>query len=82
MLTRDWRKSSYSNSSSNCVEVKGVWRKSSYTNGRASCVEVALGLPQAVAVRDSKNPNGPKLTVTPATWSAFVTGIKNGLFDL
>ncbi len=59
------------------------WRKSSYsgTNGGA-CVEVAIGVPGIVAVRDSKNMPGPELQITDQAWSAFVTGIKDGEFDL
>jgi hypothetical protein len=38
-----WRKSSFSNGQSNCVEVALAWRKSSFSNAQASCVEVALG---------------------------------------
>lgn len=67
-----WRKSSYSgeNGQSNCVEV--AWRKSSYsgTDGQGDCVEVAFG--GTVAVRDSKNPAGPILTVSPTAWRAFL----------
>jgi hypothetical protein len=80
MLTPQWQKSSYSNGQSSCVEVKGVWRNSTYSNGQASCAEVRLGTPDAVAIRDSKNPTGGMLTVAPATWSAFATSIKNGDF--
>jgi hypothetical protein len=45
-------------------------------------VEVARNLPGAVAVRDSKDPDGPKLTFTPDEWVAFTAGIKTGEFDL
>jgi len=73
-----WRKSSYSGGNGgNCVEVAEVWRKSSYSgsNGGA-CVEVARTLPAAIAVRDSKNPDGPKLIFTKADWAAFTTAIR------
>lgn len=58
-----------------------VWRKSSLSgdNG-AQCVEVAANLPGVVAVRDSKDPQGPKLLFTPAQWRAFVGGVKSGEF--
>ncbi|WP_030911835.1 DUF397 domain-containing protein [Streptosporangium amethystogenes] len=59
-----------------------VWRKSSLSgdNG-AQCVEVAANLPGAVAVRDSKDPDGAKLLFTPAQWRSFVGGVKVGDFD-
>ncbi len=52
-----------------------VWRKSSYTGGNGNCVEVA-DLGDAIALRDSKNPAGPHLTITRPTWSAFIGGLK------
>ena len=69
-----WRKSSYSNQQGDCVEVT-AWRKSSYSNGHGNCVEVGDG-PTVVAIRDSKNPNGPVVTVTPAAWRAFLRSIR------
>ena len=47
--------------------------KSSYSGGNAGqeCVEVARNLPHTVAVRDSKNPAGPILTLSPAAWDRF-----------
>jgi hypothetical protein len=82
MLTPEWRKSSYSNGQASCVEVKGVWRKSTFSNSEASCIGVGRGIPDIVAVRDSKNPTGGMLTVTPTAWYSFTTSIKGGLFDL
>ncbi|MER6214076.1 MULTISPECIES: DUF397 domain-containing protein [unclassified Streptomyces] len=51
------------------------WRKSSYSadNG-GDCVEIAEH-PCRVAVRDSKNPDGPAFTVSPAAFTAFVRGL-------
>lgn len=37
---------------------------------------------RSVAVRDSKDPAGPVLTFTPAEWTAFIAGAKDGEFDL
>jgi hypothetical protein len=48
------------------------WTKSSYsTNDGADCVEVATA-PEAILVRDSKDPDGPRLSVTPEAWTAFL----------
>jgi hypothetical protein len=53
------------------------WRKSSRSgsNGGA-CVEVARNLPRVVAVRDSKDPDGPKIVTTPEDWQRFTARIK------
>jgi Domain of unknown function (DUF397) len=60
---------------------RAEWRKASYssTNG-GNCVEVARNLPGAVAVRDSKDPDGPALVFTPAAWDAFRSGVRRGEF--
>ncbi|WP_129309300.1 DUF397 domain-containing protein [Streptomyces sp. L2] len=47
------------------------YRKSSYSNEKAECVEVATNIVPIVAIRDSKNPSGPALFVSPGTWTAF-----------
>jgi hypothetical protein len=57
---------------------RAMWRKSSYSSQDGNCVEVARNLPGVVSVRDSKNPDGPKLLVSPADWRAFVRGLKIG----
>ncbi|MEU6125342.1 DUF397 domain-containing protein [Streptomyces sp. NPDC047123] len=73
----EWFKSSYSDSSNSneCVEVALEWRKSSYSSSGDGndCVEVA-STPRMVHVRDSKTPRSPHLNLTPAAWSAFLTG--------
>jgi hypothetical protein len=54
------------------------WRKSSYSNAQANCVEVATNLPGVVAVRDSKQPDGPKLVVSVVGWRCFLAGVRAG----
>lgn len=50
-----------------------TWFKSSYSSsGDGDCVEIAVA-PRTVHVRDSKNPQGPRLTLSPVTWSDFLT---------
>ncbi|MGW0733584.1 DUF397 domain-containing protein [Streptomyces sp. NPDC002851] len=71
---KHWFKSSYSSDEGGaCVEVAYDWYKSSYSADEGgSCVEVATH-PSAIHIRDSKDPEGPILTVSPATWAAFVS---------
>jgi hypothetical protein len=58
------------------------WRKATYSNvNGGECVEVgAAG--RVVAVRDSKDPQGPKLAFTPGEWKAFTRRVKAGDFNL
>ena len=58
------------------------WRKSSRSGSSGNCVEVADNLPGVVAVRDSKDPEGPALTFSPAVWQAFLNDAKAGEFGL
>jgi hypothetical protein len=73
-----WFKSSFSSSSEgdDCVEVALDWFKSSYSDSSDinDCVEVAT-TPATIHVRDSKNTQGPCLTVEPTTWTGFVAHI-------
>ncbi len=58
---------------------RAVWQKSTYSGGNGGqCVEVATNLPGMVAVRDSKDPKGPKLVVSPGQWQTFLLGLKPG----
>ncbi|MET8453812.1 DUF397 domain-containing protein [Streptomyces sp. NPDC005209] len=50
-----------------------AWFKSSYSSGSEgdSCLELAT-TPGTVHVRDSKHAAGPRLTLSPRAWAAFV----------
>ncbi|MCX4416951.1 DUF397 domain-containing protein [[Kitasatospora] papulosa] len=49
-----------------------AWVKSSYSGAEGGeCVEVAAAVAE-VFVRDSKQANGPVLTVGPGAWAGFV----------
>ncbi|MFJ2577387.1 DUF397 domain-containing protein [Kitasatospora aureofaciens] len=43
------------------------------------CVEVDDAHPGRV--RDSKDPDGPRLTFAPAAWQSFITAVRTGEFD-
>jgi len=57
---------------------QAVWQKSRRSNGQANCVEVADNLPRVVAVRDSKDPGGGVLRVSPKAWRAFIRQLADG----
>ncbi len=52
------------------------WRRSSWSYGTGNCLEI-VSLGQRVLVRDSKNPQGASLRITPAQWNVFVAGVRS-----
>ncbi|MFI0481505.1 DUF397 domain-containing protein [Actinomadura sp. 9N215] len=83
-VQRPWRKSSHSGSGgTECVEVAALWRKSSRSGGGGSeCVEVVALPNRLVALRDSKDADGPLLSIAPSAWTSLLTDIKGGALDL
>ncbi|MEV5876750.1 DUF397 domain-containing protein [Streptomyces sp. NPDC052101] len=79
-----WRKSSYSgDQGGECVECAPLgplaWRKSSYSGDQGGdCVEIADTPCATVAIRDSKTPAGPILTIDPVTFTTFVNWASTG----
>ena len=58
-----------------------VWQKSRRSNSQGNCVEFA-GLPEgAVAMRNSRHPDGPALVYTRDEIAAMILGAKDGDFD-
>ncbi len=55
------------------------WQRSSLC-ASASCVEASIQSDQ-VALRDSKDRNGPVLRFDRSEWMEFLAGVRNGDFD-
>ena len=54
------------------------WRKASYSSGNGgACVE-AGNTGRGVAVRDSKDQDGPRLAVAPVQWRALTRRLQRG----
>jgi hypothetical protein len=55
--------------------------KSRHSNAEGNCVEVAALAEGGIAMRNSRDPDGPALVYTPAEVAAFLAGAKEGEFD-
>ncbi|GAA1897401.1 DUF397 domain-containing protein [Actinomadura bangladeshensis] len=56
---------------------KAVWRRSSYSGANGGeCVEVA-NIPGSTVIRDSKDPDGPMLTMKRNDFRLFAEKIRN-----
>jgi hypothetical protein len=59
---------------------RAAWHKS-VRSGANGCVEVGL-VDDQIAVRDSKDREGPVLVFTAHEWEAFLGGARDGEFEL
>jgi len=57
-----------------------AWRKAQSSRSNGACVELASA-DGMVAIRDSKNPDGPILRYTAEEWQAFLDSAKKGELD-
>lgn len=57
-----------------------AWLKAKSSTANGQCVEIAAA-DGKIAIRDSKDPEGPVLVYTPGEFSAFLEGARNGEFD-
>jgi Domain of unknown function (DUF397) len=60
--------------------VELCWVKSTRSTSNGNCVEVA-GTATGVAVRDSKDPDGPVLRFSTDAWRGFLDDVRSGTFD-
>ncbi|MBM9617499.1 DUF397 domain-containing protein [Streptomyces zhihengii] len=58
-----------------------VWVKSSRSNATGNCVELAALPDGRIAMRNSRDPQGPALVYTRDEVAAFVAGARDGDFD-
>lgn len=67
--------------SSTGLEVRNLdWRKAARSAGNGACVEIAQVNGQ-IAVRDSKDPEGPILSYSARVFRSFLRATKNGSID-
>jgi hypothetical protein len=58
-----------------------AWRKSQRSNSQGACVEMARISAEIVAMRNSRDPQGPALVCPRNAIVALVTGLRDGNYD-
>jgi hypothetical protein len=60
-----------------------TWHKSTYSGPTGgNCVEIAVLSDGRVALRNSRQPEGPALVFTSSEWDAFLRGARDGEFGV
>jgi Domain of unknown function (DUF397) len=59
---------------------RATWRKATRSSHNGGCVEIAADLPEVIAVRDSKRPEGGAHIVGRAAFAAFLADVKLGRY--
>jgi hypothetical protein len=59
---------------------ESLWRKSRLSVGNGACVEVTVAQP-GIAVRDSTDQAGPRVTYSAIAWRNFGQSVRQGCFD-
>jgi hypothetical protein len=63
-------------------ELSGAaWRKSQRSNSQGACVEIARISAETVAMRNSRDPQGPALICQRDAIVALMAGLRDGKFD-
>jgi hypothetical protein len=57
-----------------------AWLKAQSSTANGQCVEIASAVGN-IAIRDSKDPDGPILVYSASEFRAFLDGARNGEFD-
>jgi hypothetical protein len=58
-----------------------AWLKAHSSTANGQCIEIASA-DGNIAIRDSKDPEGPILVYTTSEFRAFLDGARNGEFDI
>ena len=60
---------------------RAAWRKSQRSNSQGACVEMARISAEIVAMRNSRDPQGPALICPRNAIVALVKGLRDGKYD-
>lgn len=58
------------------------WKRTKHVDGSPAALEVGYAENGLVAIRQVDDPDGDLLIYTPEEWMAFVSGVRDGEFDL